>query len=1043
MQSTTSIHDKITLLRRSILLAALVRGINLVIAIQLVVFLMLALMDIRFRFAGNWYPFAAFITIVSLLVMTLTRYLVPLLWRRLSLVDVARHIEDRFGETENELSSATRFDSGGHNARLIHSSELENAVIRKASRMLEGLRLPSLIQMERIYLSIFAIVIALILGLVLFWLQPVDSQIAGTRILTPWKQTAWPRYYQLQFETQQRSVFYGDSIDIVIKEIQGRTPRIVEASIVWEKSDRTQIVPATADSEDPSRFHIVIENVTEPFRCQASGGDGLTEWMTVNVIPKINLKNVEVIVNPPGYTLSSPAISHGIIRATVGSQLMVNASVDQVVKKAKIRFETTDGTTTFGMDVGNEGKVLQLDRNGAPWILTESGVFSFELTDKKNRSFKPESRWEIVCSKDELPGGQIKLVEGMAKVSERASIDGMVTVTDDVGISSWNLSVSRQDVSTPRAQRIKSWKYNPDLLHRDPPKQFAEAFLLNLATLETPIHSVWEMELTVTDMKGQIKLIRSNSFEVATREQLLDHWNTELSEVIKRSRVALEQLKTTRTRLVLAEKSIQGEQRNTASEKHLLVLARDNLTQFINSINEQEHSPVVIIDQLLNRIERNNVELPGYVPYLAKLANSFRAASHRHARTHLSALAIANSHVGVNSESCLEQTRLVINSLTDSINRIQAELAYFDQWYETQSIRSDLSSFANEQLSLKSRTESVQLKTIGRRMDELPTDLRTQIANLAEKQARIHQNFLNFQSRLANGQSDDEQAERVKELLQELIRKKIADRMWQSAEELSQNKVGNGIKTQSELVQTLQEIVNRLDTNVDRTVAAAQSDQNTGQVIVALQNVRDRFSELSDKVNRFEKNQDAETAIDEVLSQYAQLQQDVTNVGKLLKSESQKALIEQVANDLQTIIENVGKANFGSQFQLANSNALQLLDVIISSLMQFDPPQKTNTEKSDTSNPDKSPVPDSSQFDARELIVVKEIQTRLSRESRELEQQRTSGNLSESEFAHRVALWTAMQKMNQKLINQILDKIESPDERGQSGSQRIPELPDF
>lgn len=1042
MQNLGTIYETIDSLRRKLFSYALVQAASWIFAIALVIVISLGLLDMQFRFSGKWYPLTAFSITALLLVISFGRFLLPILLWRPSVVDVARQLEPATGAKNNELSSAARFVTD-HNDIKFQASGLYNETISKANRYLEKIELSKLLQIDRIVFSIAIFAVTLSVLLTLLILRPEESRLAGLRIVTPWENRPWPTRFDFEFDNPPDSVFSGGSIELIVNEIHGKGPDEVYLKIDYHGNQRDQVIRVEPVPNRAGKFSAKLTDIQQSFSCWAYGGDGKSDKLNIEVIPKINVRDVSVTVVPPAYTESKPEVSRGIIRGVAGSTIHLTAALDQPVKSAVLKFESLQESKTIDLAIENGGKMLRFDGEENPWVMQSSGQFRLELVDEGNRPFKPDGTWEIVCMKDAPPVVNVELQSGFEKVSTFASFEGLINATDDIGIANWSIELAPQ-IGEPVERLLLDQGQYQSFFSTSQPKQVARLFAIDVSKLPQYRSSQWKVVVVAVDMKGQVTESSSNPFEIVDRDSLVEFWNGQLKVILDQSRESLDVLRSAKNRLQLFESTLDssGEQSNTS--RHLLVLSQDNIKRFLSIVNNQENGPIARIDVFLDRFRANRIAQPVYDRNLRRLQRELRNALIRHDQRDSSLLSDANSLVKSHPQRTKSHIKSVSLSLTRSIDNIQAELAFFEQWYQNQTIRAEIAQIGKDQSDLLNKTRKIEFSVIGKRFDELPVELQKKIAEIAAAQSRIHQEFLNFQSRINQRVVDSENDEQARNLLNELLEKRIAELMQRSAQEISQNKVGNGIDSQANVVKLLNNIMPDLDEYAGAVADQNSSDQNSGALVLRLREIYDQQQKINEKVDARLKENNSLQGYRDIAEDQTQLRQQLIELEPLVALQAQKTALRWVRDQMQSIINDLYQNKVDRQFRQKREMVLSLLEDLIAAF------EMLPNERSVHSNPDPQdsgsrPEQDNRQpnIDARELFLVLEIQSSLNKQCESLFARKANAQISKIEFEEQIKTLSGQQKDIRGLVEKIIEKAKGNSNAPNPQGKDIPDLPDF
>jgi hypothetical protein len=100
-------------------------------------------------------------------------------------------------------------------------------------------------------------------------------------------------------------------------------------------------------------YRTLFRGVTEPFRLQISGGDDRTDWIAVQLLPRPELTDVTVTVEPPAYTGRKPATLDsrtGAYTALAGSGVVLGGRSSLPLSEVSVAIE---GNRLQAMSVSN------------------------------------------------------------------------------------------------------------------------------------------------------------------------------------------------------------------------------------------------------------------------------------------------------------------------------------------------------------------------------------------------------------------------------------------------------------------------------------------------------------------------------------------------------------------------------------------------------------------------------------------------------------------------------------------------------------------
>ena len=651
--------------------------------------------------------------------------------------------------------------------------------------------------------------------------------------------------------------------------------------------------------------------------------------------------------------------------------------------------------------------------------------------------------WQVICTEDHPAVVDVQLQRGFDKVSSRAIFAGTLNITDDVGISEWSVFVSSFSDGKKKHTIVDEWNYR-SLLAMPPPVRREKSFLIDVSQISQANNQDWIVEATVVDMKGQKTTVQSDAFQVVDDQALIEYWNDDLAGILERSRSARDSLKTAQTRLVLLERMLRANNQDNGTARHLFVLAKDNVEQFLAAADNNDHGPISSIDMFLDRFKANRFPPPEYAKNLRSLQRKLRNAIVRHDQQDTTLLNAANSLVGNKTEKSLVHCKSVLGSIQRSIERIEAELSNFEQWYQTQTIRAELVDISGDQADLLKETRDVEFSVIGKRFDELDVELRKRIAEIAARQSKIHQEFLDFQMRLSQRAESTTGNDQSKQLLANLNSKRIAELMLKSAEEIGQNKVGNGIDHQANVVGMLNSIVAKLDNDIVANSNDASSSQQKIQIAVRVKEIYQRQLQLNDRVDARIADENAPKQFRDIATEQSKLRQSLAELEQELTLRSQATVLKWVRDHMQSIVNHLYQGDLGPSYRQTRESVLHLLESLISTTESFalDPKNNDETQDRDTGDSGKTNHSKAS-INANELLIIVELQAGLNLQCEELQSRLKSGRINQTNYQLRLRVLSKQQKDLKAIVDDVIVNAKERLGSQDSDPRNIPDLPDF
>ena len=174
----------------------------------------------------------------------------------------------------------------------------------------------------------------------------------------------------------------------------------------------------------------VFNNVSSAFRFRATGGDDVTEWVTVELVEPPAIVELDMKVHLPEYTQADPLSlkGDGPHPVLAGSWLEVNATTNKPIQNAVLK----SGETSFPMNLAEGG----LTFTASPGKGTElvSGPYEFELLDEGGLGNARKSKFTLSLKDDAAPRVRAELLGISGLVSSRAMLPTEYQVADEYGL---------------------------------------------------------------------------------------------------------------------------------------------------------------------------------------------------------------------------------------------------------------------------------------------------------------------------------------------------------------------------------------------------------------------------------------------------------------------------------------------------------------------------------------------------------------------------------------------------------------------------------
>ena len=415
--------------RRLLLLYAL----SCVVAAVVATTLAMALADYWIHFRDPGLRVLSLLAIVAVLVWAVSRYLRPVLARRLDDVTIAQRIERHFPGLEDRLSSSVEFLKTAAADHHAGSAALREQVIAQTTDAVKDLDLTTVLERRPTGRALLgaAVVIALAAAAVL--LDPGAARLALARLANPLGPTAWPRQYDLVFRNPPERVAAGQTFEVELVDTQGRPlPDAVRIHYRYDTGSDT--------IEEVENMHLLggvmvarKENVARPFEYRAEGGDDDTmDWTRLEVVEPPRIESLSATLYPPAYTGWPVEPTENNLHALRGTRVAFSGVATRPLNSVTLR---QDAGPSLACTVSSDGRHFDLPADAAqPLVIDKSGQYWFELDDTDGVVGGQESRWEIHAVNDAPPGITIERPGATALVTPTAVVRLRAIAKDDLGI---------------------------------------------------------------------------------------------------------------------------------------------------------------------------------------------------------------------------------------------------------------------------------------------------------------------------------------------------------------------------------------------------------------------------------------------------------------------------------------------------------------------------------------------------------------------------------------------------------------------------------
>jgi hypothetical protein len=223
----------------------------------------------------------------------------------------------------------------------------------------------------------------------------------------------------------------GGDLDLMI-EASGLAPSVVTLEIKEGRRGFTEQLVRVGERH----FRMSLKHIVAPLRFRLRGGDDITPWIPVSVMPRPKLVAMELTYAPPAYTEEGELpldLSKSVLTVLAGGRLALEGTSTKRLKSVDCLGPGTVSTPAAvkagtGFTATIEGQAVT------------SGVYEVALTDTDGLASEPHPRFTLRVASDKLPRIRLKPY----------GIGEMITPTADIPLD----IVFRDDYAVTRATLV-------------------------------------------------------------------------------------------------------------------------------------------------------------------------------------------------------------------------------------------------------------------------------------------------------------------------------------------------------------------------------------------------------------------------------------------------------------------------------------------------------------------------------------------------------------------------------------------------------------
>jgi len=390
---------------------------------------------------------------VGLLGYALVRHVVRPVLAKLSLGDVAGHVERAFPQFEDRLRSTVNFTQS--TSTVPGSDVMKQRVVGEATALAGSLDLGRAVVGAPAWYSLGgaggALVVLLLIGLTM----PLYRDVALSRMFKPFTDRPWPKRVQIEVvgKTPPR-VPVGERVDVRMRLTKGDTgTRSPRRATIFYQFENGSVQQELMTRGTDGVYTAALDAQTDAARTDGklsvwiSAGDDRIDLDPVTVVPRLAIARVEAtVVTPPyaGGQVSTTDLSSAPAFAVAGSEVTLHVSFNKPIDADRgVRAESispSSGATEMPKIAWSNPSVSAYDGS---WTARQSLRFQLSATDTDGFRNSALEEYELVVRPDQSPSIQIESPRRSEERTAESTIPLVAVAEDDFGVRSVTLSVER------------------------------------------------------------------------------------------------------------------------------------------------------------------------------------------------------------------------------------------------------------------------------------------------------------------------------------------------------------------------------------------------------------------------------------------------------------------------------------------------------------------------------------------------------------------------------------------------------------------------
>lgn len=955
-------------LRRQVRLVVVVYGVSWVVGGVLAAVLGLGLADYVLRFQDRGIRVICSLAAGAVFGWTTYRYLYVPLGVRLRDVDLARRLERWRPELQDGLASAVEFLDQSEDDPTAGSVALRRAVIVKTTADVEEVDFERALERRPAQRAgLIALAIALV-TMIVAAVDPASSRIAVARLINPFGNVSWPQRTHLVLRQPVERVARGQPFEIeVIDRFGARLPHDARILYQHKGSDGQTIEESEPMQVLAGALVARRENVSRPFSYRVVGGDDRQmPWLTVDVVEPPAVESLDVELTPPAYTGWPKEKTAGPIRALAGTRVHMTGKATKPLRAAAVALD--DGRE-FPAQIGPDGRTFTTaNRTATEMVLEKSGSYWFQLTDADGLTGSTDTHWEIRVVADHGPSVTLQQPTGTVFVTPNATVPLRILAKDDLALARVDLTFTRSDkpgdVVLPLYNGPQQVKPGSTGLAGEGESQRGERRVVDyqwqLASLDLVPGVQVTFQATATDYRPQTGKSEPARLSIITPEELAERIANRQALILAELGRVLEMQRQGRQQVAALETRAAEVGRLDRVDLDRLRGAELNQRQVQRTLAHRTEGVPVHILRLLAELANNRIDNPdiqrrmqGLLDEIERLGNASLPAAERQLT---STIKIAQNSLqdspaeAANQPAAepVQQDPAFAAALTaaakhqdEIIASLERMLGQLSRWDNYRRFHREIGQLIRSQEELNRRTLELGQRTLAKELrDLIPqelADLKVASREQSELARQLDRLLQGMDETIVQLHSNDPlAAETIAEALERARQLAIAATMGSASDGVEQNRIGQAVGQQKQVVENLQEILdilaNRRESELARLAKKLDEVQRElGQLADHQQSIARRMDQTSSHAQSQQQRELAALAAEQEALR-DETQRIIQRLERLMAPEASDSLRQ--ASDQMSQAAQAAQQSAGRRAADAAKLARKLLDEAVKQLAE-------------------------------------------------------------------------------------------------------------